>query len=197
MAIIIVAPQAGETELKTTVIEDVPQERALRALSAFSAIFAEAIPALSLQPPLRGELVVTQPFGANPGAYSRFGLPGHEGLDLRAPAGVEVLAAANGTAFEEPAQVALGIKHAYGIHVRLRHEVGQDVYHTIYAHLAVAKVKPGDTVQAGQVIGLADSTGNSSGSHLHFAMKKVGATAARETNYPRDLIDPSPFLLRR
>jgi murein DD-endopeptidase MepM/ murein hydrolase activator NlpD len=105
---------------------------------------------------------VTQPFGANPHIYSRYGLPGHEGT------------------------------HLYGIHIRIQH---RDGYKTIYAHLWDALVEVGDSVTRGQLIGKADSTGNSTGSHLHLTLKQDGATERQETNYPKDIIDPTPFII--
>jgi hypothetical protein len=134
--------------------------------------------------------VITQPFGVNAAYYRRFGLPGHEGIDIRAPNRTPIYAAA-------PGRVYLvyegGRYHAYGIHVRIRHTGG---YKTIYAHLAQPLVEVGDQVEAGTVIGWADSTGNSTGSHLHLTLKKEGATAAGETHYPHDIIDPTPYLQR-
>jgi hypothetical protein len=82
--------------------------------------------------------------------------------------------------------------HAYGIHIRIQH---RDGYKTVYAHLAKAIVRKGDRVDAGQLIGRADSTGNSSASHLHLSLKRDGATARRETTYPKDIIDPTSFLV--
>jgi murein DD-endopeptidase MepM/ murein hydrolase activator NlpD len=133
--------------------------------------------------------VVTQPFGVNPQAYRRYGLPGHEGLDFRALTNTNVYAAAEGEVYEvytDPKH------HAYGIHIRIRHVDG---YRTVYAHLARALVRKGDAVEAGQLIGRADSTGNSSAAHLHLTLKRDGATARKETNYPKDIIDPTPFLV--
>lgn len=132
---------------------------------------------------------ITQPFGANPDIYRRWNLPGHEGVDIRAPDGARIFACAAGTVF----QVHDGRdNHPYGIHVRIQHADG---YQTIYAHLREALVPVNEVVKAGQVIGLADSTGNSSGSHLHLTLKKAGATAAGQTNYRSDIIDPTPFLV--
>jgi len=135
--------------------------------------------------------VITQPFGVNAAYYRRFGLPGHEGVDFRAPHRTPIYAAA-------PGHVYLvyegGQYHAYGIHIRIRHAGG---YKTIYGHLAEALVEVGDQVEAGQVIGRANSTGNSTGSHLHLTLKKEGATAAGETHFPYDIIDPTPYLQRR
>ncbi len=134
---------------------------------------------------------VTQEFGANPDLYSRWGLPGHEGLDIRAPMNSFVYACADGEVY----RVHDGTGgEPYGIHVRIRH---RDGYKTIYAHLNQAVVHSGQTVKAGDMIGLADSTGNSSGSHLHLTLKKDGATASGETNFPHDIIDPTPFMVKK
>ncbi len=106
--------------------------------------------------------------------------------------GTNVYAAADGEVFQtNDGVLANGQTHAYGIHVRIQH---QDGYQTIYAHFTKYLVSVGQQVKAGDLIGLADSTGNSTGSHLHLTLKKQGATAAGLTNYPNDIIDPTPFL---
>jgi len=133
--------------------------------------------------------VVTQAFGANPQVYRRYGMPGHEGVDLRALTNTNVYACADGEVYEVFTDPKV---HAYGIHIRIQHRAG---YKTVYAHLARALVRKGEPVRAGQVIGRADSTGNSAGSHLHLSLKRDGATARGETNYPKDIIDPTPFLI--
>jgi len=132
---------------------------------------------------------VTQPFGVNPQIYRRYGMPGHEGIDIRAPTNSNVYACADGEVYQVYTDA---IHHAYGIHVRIQHD---DSYKTIYAHLARPLVREGDPVVAGQVIGRADSTGNSSAAHLHLSLKRDGATARGETTYPKDIIDPTPFLV--
>ncbi|RSM37903.1 peptidase M23, partial [Actinoplanes sp. ATCC 53533] len=43
-----------------------------------------------------------------------------------------------------------------------------------YAHLSVAKVQPGDMIDAGEPIGAEGSTGNSTGPHLHFEVREGG-----------------------
>ena len=133
--------------------------------------------------------VITQRFGANPRIYGTWGLPGHEGIDIRAPSNTNVMACADGTVYEVRQQTW---GHPYGIHVRLQH---RDGYKTVYAHLAKALVQVGEAVKTGQVIGKADSTGNSSSSHLHLTLKRDGATERKETNYPKDIIDPTPFMV--
>lgn len=133
--------------------------------------------------------VITQAFGANPQIYGKWGLPGHEGLDIRAPMNTNIYACATGTVFavEKNANA-----HPYGIHIRVLHADG---YRTVYAHLAQALVGVGDKVNPKQLIGKADSTGNSTGSHLHLTLKKDGATARKETKFQGDVIDPTPFMV--
>lgn len=132
--------------------------------------------------------VVTQVFGANPEIYARYGLPGHEGIDIRAREFSNIFCCADGVVYAVQMDPQA---HAYGLHVRVAH---RDGYKTIYAHLAEISVRPGEQVKAGDLIGKADSTGNSSGSHLHLTLKHEGATQRGETHFPNDCIDPAPFL---
>ena len=72
---------------------------------------------------------------------------------------------------------------SYGNYVKLRHSNG---YYTLYAHMAynTVKVKVGDKVKKGQVLGYMGNTGYSFGGHLHF-----------EVRTPSDVkIDPTPYL---
>lgn len=130
--------------------------------------------------------VITQGFGINHQNYAQWGLPGHEGIDFRAPYGSNIYAGAYGTV------VDVDNYGAYGIHVDIEHF---EEFKTTYAHLAEPLVTIGQKVDAGTVIGLADSTGNSTGSHLHLTLKWKGATAMGLTKYPFDIIDPTPFLI--
>jgi Peptidase family M23 len=132
---------------------------------------------------------IVQGFGLHPEVYRRWGLPGHDGIDLKAPVNSQVYACADG----EVHKVHDGSRnHPYGIHVRITHHDG---YQTIYAHLNRVSVSTGQNVKAGDIIGLADSTGNSSGGIMHLTLKKVGATGAGLTNFPFDIIDPTPYLV--
>lgn len=133
--------------------------------------------------------VITQRFGANPQIYSRFGVPAHEGIDFRALTNTNVYCCFDGVVYE----VHLNPDdHPYGIHVRIRH---RDGYKTVYAHLERPLVRLNDTVKEAQVIGKADSTGASSAAHLHVTLKRDGATGRGETTYPKDIIDPTPFMV--
>ncbi|GAB4136483.1 MAG: peptidoglycan DD-metalloendopeptidase family protein [Bacteroidia bacterium] len=59
----------------------------------------------------------------------------------------------------------------FGNVVIVRHYNGLE---TVYAHLWKIKVKPGDIVSSGQLLGLGGSTGHSTGTHLHFEMRFRG-----------------------
>jgi hypothetical protein len=140
---------------------------------------------------------IIQRFGENktgdPNFYKKFGLPAHEGLDFVAPTGSEIYACADGVI----SMIGDGRDgHAYGIQVRIKHPTPEGEYETIYAHLQKIRegVRPGAQIKAGELLGLADNTGHSRGEHLHLTVKKKGATARRETNYPKDIVDPLPLL---
>jgi murein DD-endopeptidase MepM/ murein hydrolase activator NlpD len=129
--------------------------------------------------------VITQAWLARPEYYSQFNLRGHEGLDIRAQTGTPIYACADGVvalvaeswrAGEQGRKTDL----AYGYHVRVNHECSDGVWQTVYAHCrdGSAKVKEGDRVRAGDVLALADATGNvqprgERGSHLHLMVKKL------------------------
>ncbi len=141
---------------------------------------------------------ITQVYNNNPEFYSQFGLTGHEGLDIMAPLGSRIFAVAGGTVtlIRDKSE-----NHAYGNAVYITHKDG---YSTAYAHLQSVNVSPGQTVSGGDLIGIADSTGNvipkptpqnpGLGAHLHLTLYHKGATASGETQQPNDIIDPTPFL---
>lgn len=140
--------------------------------------------------------VVTQAFGINPENYAYWGLPGHEGIDMRAPLGQEIIAVWDGEV------VRVEFHNAYGNSIRLKHLIafpGGEVveYESIYAHFAQpSELRVGDKVAQGEVLGIADSTGNSTGSHLHFGVKQFNHPELRppmDVKFPYDLIDPTVF----
>ncbi|MCX6811555.1 MAG: peptidoglycan DD-metalloendopeptidase family protein [Candidatus Berkelbacteria bacterium] len=113
-----------------------------------------------------GSLVFTWPIPGRHEITSRFGVPrsygSHEGVDISAEMGDTIVAAADGT--------VKYIDGGYGIGITIDHNNGLK---TIYGHLMEnggRLVSEGQVVKAGQAIGRADSTGNSSGNHLHFTV---------------------------
>jgi len=127
---------------------------------------------------------VTQVFGANPEYYAQFGLPGHEGVDISAPQDTPVKSAVAGTV------IRADYHDNYGWHVRLEHSGG--AFHTIYAHLTPQlNVIVGQSITGGYKLGYSGNTGNSTGYHLHFGMKRFPVGQA---GWPFNIIDPTPYL---
>jgi murein DD-endopeptidase MepM/ murein hydrolase activator NlpD len=187
------APRAGFTPLQSTgeplrAFFVVPYQRRaplLRAAPRAGLIPRGGLP-FHLQWPVDSRRV-NQFFGENPDSYRPFGLPGHEGLDLFALTGANIYAAADG----EVTLAGHPSNHPYGLHVRIRHEAGGKVFHTTYGHLTSTLVREKQHVTAGTLIGLADNTGNSFGSHLHLTLKIEGE---QTPGYPAGIVDPWPYL---
>jgi murein DD-endopeptidase MepM/ murein hydrolase activator NlpD len=123
------------------------------------------IAGLRLSWPMAGARV-TQLFGPTDfllepplGPYKHF----HSGLDMAAPFGATVTAAADGVV------VAVGhTKVGYGNYVVIAHGGG---VMTLYGHLLETNVDVGNKVLRGQRIGLEGSTGWSTGAHVHFELR--------------------------
>jgi hypothetical protein len=131
--------------------------------------------------------IINRRFGEFPELYKQFGLPGHEGIDLYADHGDNIYAAADGRV----SMAGHPNKHPYGMHIRIQSKAGTTSFETVYAHLTQILVQVGQQVSAGDVIGLADNTGNSSGSHLHLTLKITGKSTP---GYPAGIVDPLPYL---
>jgi murein DD-endopeptidase MepM/ murein hydrolase activator NlpD len=121
---------------------------------------------------------ITQPFGPTNlvlepslGPYPHF----HTGIDLAAPLGTPVMAAADG--------IVVAVAHTsvgYGNYVMIAHGGGVI---TLYAHLLETDVSTGDRVARGKKIGLEGSSGLSTGPHVHF-----------EVRINDQVVDPQRFL---
>lgn len=72
---------------------------------------------------------------------------------------------------------------SYGECIMIVHQINGKTWETVYAHMRTGsrRVKVGDTVKQGQVIGVMGSTGNSTGQHLHFELHR-GRWNVRKTN---------------
>ena len=119
----------------------------------------------TIRPPLKG--TVTSGFGPRWGRM-------HEGLDIAAPTGTAIHAAACGTV------TIAGVQDGYGNIVCITHS---SRFATCYAHMSRFAVSQGARVRAGQVIGYVGCTGNCTGPHVHF-----------ETRVNGQAQDPSPYL---
>jgi murein DD-endopeptidase MepM/ murein hydrolase activator NlpD len=90
----------------------------------------------------------------------------HAGLDFAAPQGSPVYATADGVV-----QLSGNTGNGYGNHVVINHGFS---YETLYGHLVRVKVRGGQRVRRGEVIGWVGSTGKSTGPHLHYEVHKNG-----------------------
>ena len=98
---------------------------------------------------------------------SKFGVRGgrrHDGIDIGAPEGTEIRAAADGTVLYSGDQ-----QTGYGNLIIIGH--ANDMV-TVYAHNQKNLVKENDKVKRGQVIGKVGRTGRATGPHLHFEIRK-------------------------
>ena len=90
----------------------------------------------------------------------------HKGIDINAYKGDTIRAA-----FDGKVRIVTFQRGGYGNVVVIRHPNGLE---TIYGHLSKHLTVPDQTVKAGQAIGLAGSTGRSTGTHLHFETRLLG-----------------------
>jgi murein DD-endopeptidase MepM/ murein hydrolase activator NlpD len=118
--------------------------------------------------PLGNGSSVTSSFGERDGGF-------HDGIDIAAPAGTEIRAAADGEV------VYSAELTGYGNTIIVRHGGG---YATVYAHNDRNHVREGDLVRQGQVIGSVGRTGRTTGPNLHFEVRKNNV--ARNPTYYLD-----------
>ena len=98
----------------------------------------------------------------------------HAGIDLAAPGGTPIYAAASGYV-----QVAGWSSGGYGNYVIIYHGSMSDgnAYSTLYGHMRSVATSAGKYVKQGELIGYVGSTGNSTGNHLHLEVWKGGKKA--------------------
>ena len=99
-------------------------------------------------------------------AYYGYKRRPHKGTDFAAPIGTEILATANGTVTESTR------RGGNGKYVKIKHN---GTYSTQYLHMKAQKVKKGDYVKQGDVIGYVGMTGNTGGPHVCYRFWKNGS----------------------
>lgn len=110
------------------------------------------------------EGIVSQHWMENLEPYrSKYGILGHNGVDIAAPEGTKIRAFADGVV------AWVGFDEGYGNYVRIWHPQLQ--CHSFVAHLQKWSVEAGAHVEKGQEVGRMGSTGNSSGSHAHIEIR--------------------------
>lgn len=91
----------------------------------------------------------------------------HRGIDIRAPYGTPVRAGASGVV------TFTGWQRGYGKTIEIAHGYGVS---TLYGHLSKIAVAGGQRVRKGQIIGYVGLTGWTTGSHLHYEVKRWGSS---------------------
>ena len=89
----------------------------------------------------------------------------HAGMDFAASIGTDIFATGNGTV------ISTGWQQGYGNCVQISHGFG---YKTLYGHMSKIKVRNGQKVKRGEVIGEVGNTGKSTGPHLHYEVHLNG-----------------------
>ena len=158
------APGAGTTSPGTSVGGTTTTDTTTSTPAPVPVPGGQACGSSTISSPVRG--TVTSPFGPRGGRN-------HDGMDIAAPTGTPVRAAACGT-------VSLaGQQSGYGNIVCVAHT---SQFSTCYAHLSRFAVSNGARVQQGQVIGYVGCTGSCTGPHLHFETR-VGGQAQNPRQY--------------
>lgn len=103
----------------------------------------------------------------------------HAGMDFSAPVGTEIYATGDGIVTRADADAS-----GYGNHVRITHGYG---YLTLYGHMSKIKVRRGQKVKRGDVIGYVGNTGKSVGPHLHYEVHKNDQAVNPVNFYYNDL----------
>lgn len=118
----------------------------------------------------------------------------HSGVDIDAPYGSPVLAAADG----KVVWAGYGLlseegnrSDPYGLAVAIRHDFGYtgERLYTVYAHMSAIKVAQGQIVNAGDPIGVVGDTGHTTGPHLHFEVR-LGKNNFFDTRNPELWVAP-------
>lgn len=103
----------------------------------------------------------------------------HKGLDFTAPQGTPIYATGDGVV-----KVAGNSADGYGNHVEINHGYG---YETLYGHMVRVKVRVGERIKRGEIIGWVGSTGKSTGPHCHYEVSINGANVNPVYFFSNDL----------
>jgi murein DD-endopeptidase MepM/ murein hydrolase activator NlpD len=146
-----------------------PDAMSLRANEVLSALdelnlYRIAAEQLPFSMPVRSNFRLTSGFG-----YRRDPINGgrrlHAGTDFAGPRGTPIYAGGDGTV------IFAGRQSGYGLMVEIRHPFGLS---TRYAHMARIRVSEGQRVSRGDRIGDMGNTGRSTGTHLHYEVRRDG-----------------------
>ncbi|QIY83750.1 M23 family metallopeptidase [Chryseobacterium sp. NEB161] len=133
--------------------------------------------------PLKNNLSITSAYGSR--IHPIFGMQKmHNGIDLKADH-EDVYAVLDGIVIESGWDSKGG-----GNYIKIKHF---DRFETAYLHLSQLYYRTGEKVRAGFIIGKSGNTGNSTGPHLHFAVKKYGRSI-NPAHFLNDLINANQLI---
>ncbi|MEC1259443.1 peptidoglycan DD-metalloendopeptidase family protein [Bacillus swezeyi] len=116
--------------------------------------------------------------------FGKRSLGDHFGVDIaKRGSGVPIYAAAAGTVYNAH------YSSSYGNVVFITHNINGQTYQTVYAHMSSLKVRTGQRVEQGKVIGTMGNTGHSYGQHLHFEIHK-----GLWNNAKSNAVDPANYI---
>lgn len=141
--------------------------------------------------PIANFLKVTSGFGYRNPVYNSHGIQIsggklHSGIDLVGQKNSKVMCVMDGEV------TTAKYNSSYGNYVEIKHiDSDETIFYTLYAHMQdnSLRVRKGDKVKVGQVIGVQGSTGNSTGDHLHFEVRT-------NSGFNRYAINPAPYLFK-
>ncbi len=102
----------------------------------------------------------------------------HQGLDLVGLGDKSLVSPVSGTVERAGWENPLDHSQGFGRYVRIR--VGSTAYRMYFGHLSSLAVKAGQTVAPGDLLGTEGSTGKSTGSHLHWELRRGTARAGHQ-----------------
>jgi len=125
-------------------------------------------------------IIITQLFGKTVSAKTLYVSGTHNGVDFGTPIGTPVKATLSGTIWATGNTDLYPNCYSYGKWVLIRHANGIS---SLFGHLSQIKVKEGDTVTTGDLIGYSGNTGYSTGPHLHLTvLASAGTKVAQYTS---------------
>lgn len=142
------------------------RERTLKDLKEFLQAQKSVLLSIPSLWPVYGR--ITSSFGEVRFSPSSGGTRPHMGIDISAPTGTPIVAPADGVV------LSAGREAEYGLLICVDHGHG---FTTMYGHLKEIRVKPGDRVKTGQLLGTVGTTGNTTGPHLHYEVRIHGRPA--------------------
>ena len=149
--------------MKALAIQSVSLDE-ITKLAKRKALLLKSIPAI--QPVKNEELKqMASGFGYRSDPFTKI-RKFHKGMDFSAKSGTPIYATGDGIVKKADGSVS-----GFGNHIEINHGYG---YLTLYAHLSKYKVRAGQKVKRGDIIGYVGSTGRSEAPHLHYEVHKNG-----------------------